>query len=312
MGGWSGGSALRSLRILRLVRTVRAIRTMLFFRELSHSSFELGLVVWGTMNSLQSLLWLMLILLIIMFIFGVYIVQMVAIHKAEAVAAAVPADHHIGGLSENYGSLSVTVYSLYQAISGGVSWGETAAPLFELSPVLGMLYILYIAFIVFAVLNVVTGVFVDNAQRAAASDIDHVVLEHTEIQQKHISQVVEVFSNADRDGSGDLTIEEFQEHVSNPIVQAYFQCIHLDFDKFGAERLFKLLDFDGGGHIDMNEFVVGCNKLRGTASSLDLAILHHVVKKQGKAHARVLAQLTETLKRLEDSMAEVRAASQQW
>ena len=47
--------------------------------------------------------------------------------------------------------------------------------------------------IVSKVLNVVTGVFVDNAQKAAENDVDQVVLEEAETQQKHILQVTDVF-----------------------------------------------------------------------------------------------------------------------
>merc|ERR1712083_950902 len=43
-----------------------------------------------------------------------------------------------------WGSLMRCVYSLYIAMCSGISWGELAEPLFEVSPWLGGIFLLYV------------------------------------------------------------------------------------------------------------------------------------------------------------------------
>merc|ERR1719272_2125445 len=102
-------------------------------------------------------------------------------------------------------------------------------------------------------------------------------------QKKHVAEVCRVFQEADTDSSGGITRVEFETYVTDPRIQAYFKFIQLDLEAFGVDRLFSLLDFDGGGDIELAEFVVGCSKFRGMAKSLDLAALHHDVKRIRRA-----------------------------
>merc|ERR1712048_972640 len=59
-------------------------------------------------------------------------------------------------------------------------------------------------------------------------------------------------------------------------VSAFF--ILLDVDPSDAYALFKLLDDDGSGTIDADEFVDGCLRLQGQAKSIDLAKVRHETK----------------------------------
>merc|ERR1711871_1041147 len=52
---------------------------------------------------------------------------------------------------------------------------------------------------------------------------------------------------------------------------AYFKALKLDISD--VHTLFVLLDRDREGSIDIDEFVVGCMRLRGEATSLDMAKL---------------------------------------
>merc|ERR1712129_248520 len=71
-----------------------------------------------------------------------------------------------------------------------------------------------------------------------------------------------------------------EDHLKNPEVGAYFSKLGVDPNEVG--KLFVLLDEDGSGCIDKDEFMFGCIRLKGEAKSLDLAILHREV--QGVIH----------------------------
>merc|ERR1719313_1493293 len=100
-------------------------------------------------------------------------------------------------------------------------------------------------------------------------------MEQTEARRKYVKDVKSVFLRADLDSSGKLDWEEFQKHLDNVCVQAYFRQLDIDLEDGGAEALFNLLDFDGNGSIDVEEFIFGCGQLKGYAKSLDLARLGH-------------------------------------
>eukprot|EP00928_Gymnodinium_smaydae_P035988 TRINITY_DN25236_c0_g1_i1.p1 TRINITY_DN25236_c0_g1~~TRINITY_DN25236_c0_g1_i1.p1 ORF type:complete len:675 (-),score=133.85 TRINITY_DN25236_c0_g1_i1:13-2037(-) len=284
-----GFLALRIIRILRLARTLRVVRVLTYFRELR-------MVLAGIMNSMASLVWLILVLVLIMYIFAVYITQMVAEHLHLNSATS----SQRGVLSTLYGNLGNTLGTLYMAISGGDDWGNLAGPLLDISQISGVVFGCYVTFAVFAVLNVVTGVFVGNAQKASEFDTDHQVLEEITDRCKHIDSVQEVFFAADSDGSGELTWKEFETALGDPRIRAYFRFLKLDVEHFGPDKLFRLFDFDGDGNVDIDEFVMGCTKLRGHARSLDVAMMHHDLRKIQNKHEEYFE---EVLDRLGDEIA---------
>merc|ERR1712083_1066851 len=58
-------------------------------------------------------------------------------------------------------------------------------------------------------------------------------------------------------------------HIGDPKVQAFFS--HLELGGADAGRLFRLLDRNGNGKVDAEEFVTGCLILRGGAKTMDIA-----------------------------------------
>merc|ERR1719156_143848 len=99
-----------------------------------------------------------------MFMFGVGVMQIAAEELAKP-------DHELNPnlVMYFYGSLPRTVFTLYCTISGGIDWNDTVEPLITISPAIALFFSVYIAFAVFCVLNIVTGVFVENATKIIRS-----------------------------------------------------------------------------------------------------------------------------------------------
>merc|ERR1712176_179185 len=81
----------------------------------------------------------------------------------------------------------------------------------------------------------------------------------------------ELFIVMDGDESGELTIDEVEKILMDPTSQAYLQSLGIDVTD--AWTLLKLLDRDGTGTIDLEEFTQGCMSLRGEAKAIHLAML---------------------------------------
>merc|ERR1719424_1476737 len=151
---------LRLLRLARLLRIVRTIREFRPLRVLVHSILFAG----------RSVIWALVLLIIIMYAFGIALSQAVVDHASEH---GIPEDDD---LMKYFGTLGLAMMSLGMAVAEGISWhiftdalktvgnGEWVA-----------VFMVYIAFVYFAVLNVVTGVFCQNAIESASQDLDMVI-----------------------------------------------------------------------------------------------------------------------------------------
>merc|ERR1712176_1517551 len=79
-----------------------------------------------------------------------------------------------------FGCLDRTMLTLFEAITSGVSWDEALQPLMtEISPWMAPFFCFYVALCLFAMMNVVTGVFVEQAAQHAQEDRDTFLVNHT-------------------------------------------------------------------------------------------------------------------------------------
>merc|ERR1719189_2562779 len=86
-----------------------------------------------------------------------------------------------------------------------------------------------------------------------------------------INNLREFFTKMDMNRNGTISWEEFEAHLGEERLIAFFKDIDLCISE--AKGLFMLLDSDGSGQIDMDEFLSGCLNLRGPARALDMQLL---------------------------------------
>jgi len=267
---------LRVLRSLRIIRMVRLARLMHFIRELRP-------LVASVAATLKSLCWTMALIGLMIYMIGVLISQVIveqARHNPIILHKGAP-------LEIFYGSLGRTLLSLYQAMTGGVDWDVLVTPLInDVSPLFAIVFCLYIGFAVLAMMNVITGLFVDSALRntRVEDDIDMV------------NSMRDLFNSVDIAQPGQITWCQFQGQLSNPRMDVYFKAIDLDVSE--ARGLFKLLDLDESGSISVDEFVMGCLRLRGGAKAIDLATLMYDNRRVSQRWFRMMDSLQRTLEAL--------------
>lgn len=259
--------AMRVFRTLRIVRSFRIIRMFKVFKDLR-------IMLAGVVYSLRSLVWAGLLLSAIMYLtavcLGQYASEEIAIKTLDP-SEGVLSKEVYDALQKYYGSLFLIVYTLFTSICGGVDWADAADPMMKLGTPLGLVFIFYISFAILCVLNIITGVFVENANRLTAKDDEMVLLENMEKRKVWFEEVAELFRAADKDGSGRLDGKEFAVKMKDYRMQAWLQKIGVQVESYSAEGLFALLDFDGDGWLDLDEFAVALQSVHGPARSIDLA-----------------------------------------
>jgi len=217
-----------------------------------------------------------------MYIVGVYFCQVVSDHLM-----ANPEDTEgVPLLQDYFGSIDRAVVTLYQTITNGISWRLMVRPLQQsVSPLLILPVCAYVAFALLALLNIITGVFVENAMKSAKKDDDMYMLAHS--RQLFLDLCNE---------SGVITWEAFKTELHNPDLMNYFRAVDLSIDE--AHFLFTLIDIDESGSLTPEEFVNGCLRLKGSARALDLAVLMREVvhtQRQLTAVSTALIWMTQTM-----------------
>mmetsp|Transcript_56897 Transcript_56897/g.128357 ORF Transcript_56897/g.128357 Transcript_56897/m.128357 type:complete len:117 (-) Transcript_56897:25-375(-) len=88
------------------------------------------------------------------------------------------------------------------------------------------------------------------------------------------SQMTSMFIEADSDGSGKITKDEFFMYMQNEGVKAHF--LELDLDGSSLSKLFDWLDYNNTGELDISILVQKCIELRGTAKKVDISVIEEL------------------------------------
>jgi len=175
----------------------------------------------------------------------------------------------------HFGSMRKSLYTMHKAIFGGVDWGDATDPL-AAYPILIIIFMLYITFSMLCVLNVVTGVFVENANKITQNDEDHMIMKEIAARQVWFDEVRSLFVKADIDHSGCVEWSEFVAVCEDVRVRALMRKMGVDIASSGTAGLFQLLDLDGDGAVNVDEFVLGIQQIHGAARSFDIVKLHRL------------------------------------
>lgn len=265
-------TVVRLMRMLRLARVMRGARMLRYFKDLR-------LMVNGIVSCAKSLFWCIFLLVFVMFVVTVIFLDVLNDNIIDGRSCGNEEDCRNAFLAKHFGSVWKSILSLFKAITGGHDWGEYAEVMGSVHGILTFIFCFYIAFAVFTVLNIVTGVFVENAAAFAQRDHENIVMEDLGNRHQLMKDMRSMFRQADVDKSGRLDWQEFTEHFENPTVQAYLRNLEIGVEAGSARALFDILDFEGNGEIDIDSFVIGLTHLRGSAKSLDIAKLRHDHKK---------------------------------
>lgn len=226
----------------------------------------------GIMASMKSLIWALLLSAILAFIVGVCIMDFVALELGEDDTDPPLKDQ----LLKYYGSMETTLFSLYQAVTNGCDWGNMTDPLLTVHPLLCVLFAAYIAVAVFCVLNIITGLFVENAKRLSQQDETQFIMETVASRKIWLEEVKALFARVADPITQRLDLASFEEHVCDMRVQVNFKKLGIEVEQGTAAGLFELLDLQGDGFVDLDEFALGVQMLHGSARSIDMARLRYI------------------------------------
>ena len=300
-----GFNAVRILRTIRIARIFRGVRITRLFRYFS----ALRALILSIMATWGSLMWTMLLLLLLFYVFSVCFTQLVTDHCRLATIESMQDVNAVpvcNGDFKYWSDVIASMHTLFLAITGGIEWRVVYQPLKEISPVGVLLMNLYIIIGFFTVLNVVTGVFVNQAIEAASADKDIATLKQTQQRMSHMQQLTDVFNEVEGQ-DGLLNIAVLERALEESKLGAFMESLGISTDDVWT--LFMLIDVDDNGMVDLEEFVSGCMHLRGPAKSLQVAKMSYE-NKLTRQYIKQALELLHDMKAIHDGGAALGAKNQ--
>jgi len=254
------------LSFIRVVRLLRILRSFRVFQLLRWATLfgNLRLMLLAIMKSAVPFMWAVMVLLTEIFLFAVLFVHGVSEYLSEAG----PDDPFADEMQTYFGSMLMTLLTLFMSISGGVSWWEVMQLLIEVSLIYAFLFVFYVLVTVLAAMNIITGIFVNDAMEAARADHDLMMQLEQQGTKALMASLQSIFSEIDQDKGGTITFEEFEKNIKRDEVRVIFQMLGIDVTD--AVSFFKVLDADGSDVLEIEEFVMGCLRFKGNAKTIDI------------------------------------------
>jgi len=260
--------------VMKMLKLLRMIRIMRLFRELR-------LIASLIRASLKPMVWAVVLICIISYMVGICFLQAGTNYLQDGGASQGEA----AAIQIYWGNLWRAMLSLYMASTNGDSWKTMASALIPMGYHYYLLFLLYVAFFVFVVMNTLTSLFLEVVIQNADKDTNTLIREELQRKGDYVTKAAELFRKIDKDGSGDVTEEEFRRYLKDADLAALASS--LDLDVADMAQFHKMLSGRGKYSVDVDTFALGCMKLKGPAKSMDLQAL---IASQKRA-ARTLEQL---------------------
>mmetsp|Transcript_128730 Transcript_128730/g.372516 ORF Transcript_128730/g.372516 Transcript_128730/m.372516 type:complete len:579 (-) Transcript_128730:104-1840(-) len=257
-------SFLRILRLLRMARSARVLKTMP----------QLWFMVRGMIATVKIVVCGCLLICVFMLVIGVLAVQI--LHPVNKRVAANGVYEGCERCPRAFQSTASSVLTFSQQIIAGDSWGTVSMPIIEEEPATAIFFLFVFLLISLMVMNIILSMVVEASLKAAEDDKQKVLSQRTREYQDHANKVKAMCAELDADKSGELSKEEllngFAENAEFGEMMSLMELTAEDFDE-----VFNMLDTEGTGNVEYDEFARHLYKLKTHDSRTTLALVKHYV-----------------------------------
>eukprot|EP00928_Gymnodinium_smaydae_P037549 TRINITY_DN26048_c0_g1_i1.p1 TRINITY_DN26048_c0_g1~~TRINITY_DN26048_c0_g1_i1.p1 ORF type:complete len:534 (-),score=63.42 TRINITY_DN26048_c0_g1_i1:93-1694(-) len=265
IGRTEGISLPINSQVFRLARLARLMRLLRIVRKIQGFD-SLFLMTTAISGSVSVLFWTLVLMSMVQMMLALFLNQYLHefyFHNESNTEAAAKLFSYFGTFSRCF----FTMFELTLA-----NWPPAcrllAENVSEWFLLFGMMHKLFLGF---AVVGVVNGVFMQETFKVASMDDILMVRQKERAAKIHREKMTDFLMEADVGEDGFVSKDEFLAILSDPHIAMWLSSMELD-PKDG-HNLFALLDVSKDGKLSLDELVRGVSSLKGTARSIDLAIL---------------------------------------
>jgi len=231
----SGGDVFKLLRIARLVRAVRFVGLFPSLRG----------ILRGFVSAVKAMIWGLLAMTGLLMIFSLLAVELVH-----------PEHHTINHkdlyCKEAFVSVQSSLFFFIQNAIVGDQWA-CITPVILDHWYLGLMFVAVYALVQFGLMNLILSAVIDEAYKAHDLDVEERLIDMKAEEAHQLEMLGPVFKEIDLDGSGTLTAEELlHAYRVDPRLQQVLSLLRIDEE--GLLTLFQLMDSNGDGDINYEEF----------------------------------------------------------
>eukprot|EP00419_Tripos_fusus_P065509 CAMPEP_0172931204 /NCGR_PEP_ID=MMETSP1075-20121228/219377_1 /TAXON_ID=2916 /ORGANISM="Ceratium fusus, Strain PA161109" /LENGTH=768 /DNA_ID=CAMNT_0013792523 /DNA_START=72 /DNA_END=2380 /DNA_ORIENTATION=+ len=250
--------------------------------------------IFAEHGSLANLGWSLAMLALIFYLFALVFVQLTAAQLADVFGedpALVPKAKEE---MQAFSSVQDAMLTLYMSCSGGEDWLVFYTDIREVGWAGALLFVFFVAFMQIAVMNILTGIFVEQAMKLARPDRDQLAYKQRRAEIAEAAELRKMIRDMDKDGDGTIKRSELCEYIDDGKLKAFLKTLGLDLKN--ADLFFHIIDA-AKDEIDIETFVRECMNLRGTASNFDLAYLINHMREIEKRQQDFHVETMDTLRR---------------
>ncbi|CAK0904880.1 unnamed protein product [Prorocentrum cordatum] len=193
-------ACVRMFRLLKAARILRVMRVIKVFTELR-------LIFNMILGSIMYLFWSFVLFATVFLTFSMYFTSSVAdhLHYLQVIGSTDIGDvqnKHVAALHEYFGSIGISMRSLFMAAFGGSDWGDVYFALNAMGGLVSDVFLFFIAFLQLSLLNIVTSCFVDRAMKISQPGALQLAEERIHQEREHAKELENLLSLADEDQNG--------------------------------------------------------------------------------------------------------------
>mmetsp|Transcript_81187 Transcript_81187/g.160985 ORF Transcript_81187/g.160985 Transcript_81187/m.160985 type:complete len:814 (+) Transcript_81187:41-2482(+) len=288
-------SILRTAAFIKIIRIVSVFRSMKDMREFR---LMFGEIKW------QPIFWGGVKLCIFIFIFALLLTQVVQAGLMEHANANTGIS---GEVLEYFGSLWLTMGTLFMVITGGAQWHNLIVALDNVvrTDLAECIFVAYVFIMIFAVMNSITALYIDHLLNFSEHSRFVDMSESAIRDRSKLDSLRKLLNEADRNHNGKISYTEFSKVIHG---HEAAKVLHsLDVDVHAVKALYRLLeDVDDCGSVDIDEFLRSLAGLHaGSAPQLLLSTLLFRGQSQLQKISIVSKGMEKHFSRFQDTMTRI-------
>lgn len=256
LGASSGMKSLTVLRIFRIFRAVRLLRML-------HSLRELAMIVEGLVRATATTGWVSILLVLMLYIFAIFMVKYCG-QEGVYPEHSEDVDNYPEVVEFNpylyFGTMPRAMYTLLNVALLTDDWGVISRPLFEKQPLILCLLLMFVSFATFGLLNVIMSIIVESVLEQSREMHQQEDDEEKRYVLQRLEQLADFVHDVDKNGDDVIEGWEIAAAWERPEMQEVISVVNLPIGA-NADELVDLIDSDGDGKLDMEEFVTSFVRL---------------------------------------------------
>ncbi|KAF4653630.1 hypothetical protein FOL47_010419 [Perkinsus chesapeaki] len=273
------GESLASFNFLRTGRLLRLARIARLFRFLR----PLALIMRGIYCAFKIVLWMVILMTILIYVaaVGMRIFTKNIANDWKDDLGNPDSELLAKGLG-TYGqppfrSVPQSMLTMFQLVTLE-NWPEIFYATNHYVSIIALTIIPFVFFMNFIIVSLMTGVILENVLEVSRTDYEEKNRRNEEFRQAAFNHLHEVFKEADKDGRGWISEDEFVKVLRNEDVMQRLKFVEVSLRD--AAELFGLIDISQSRRVTYTEFVEGCLRIAGPAKGKDLLRVQYTLDKK--------------------------------